>query len=150
MKRIGLILAAICLVLTYSSSTSGTEMPAAPTVYLLHLNTGSSAFLDSLNQDKETYNNCPISKAGDGALNAVSAWTDIPAEISYETADNNILSGLTFGLGRGVISGFTREAAGLVDLATCAFPPYNQPLVEPEYAVKHPDKDGLKITILSW
>ena len=154
MRKIGLIITAACLVLTFSSSTRGADMPVVPTTpYLINLNTantGSSAFLNAVNQDKEIYTNCPISKAGDGAINAVSAWVDIPTEVAYQTQDTNIILGLTVGLGKGLVSGVTREAAGIVDVTTCAFPPYDKPLMEPEYAVNHPDKDGLKIVLLHW
>ena len=106
--------------------------------------------IHSINKNKNTYANTPINKASDGVLNVVSAWIDIPEAISDEAADSNLLTGWTIGLGRGVALGVKREAAGLVDFTTCAFPPYDKPMVAPEYTVNHPDRDGLKIKILHW
>ncbi|MFA5096237.1 MAG: exosortase system-associated protein, TIGR04073 family [Candidatus Omnitrophota bacterium] len=150
MRNLGLIITAICLVLTFSSSTRGAEMPIASTLYLIHLNTGPSAFLDTVNKDAQIYNDCPIRKAGDGAMNALSSWTDIPTEVAYQTQDSNILLGLTVGLGRGIVFGVARGTAGLVDVGTSPFPPYDKPLMEPEYTVKNPDQDGFKIALLEW
>ncbi len=151
MKNTGLIILAVLFGLTCSAYAQALEAPVAATAYLINLNTGTSpAFLDSLNADKDIYNNCPISKAGDGMLNAVSAWIDIPKGINQETQETNLFLGLTIGLGRGVINGFTREAAGVVDVATSGFPPYDNPLIAPDYKVNQPDKDGLKIQLLSW
>jgi len=150
MGKIALIIMVIFLGLTFYVCAPASEIPLVYTAPPININTGTSTFLDSLNNSKQAYANSPISKAGDGVLNAVSAWVDIPYYISEESANSNLLNGLTFGLGKGLVSGIAREAAGVVDATTCTFPPYNKPLMEPEYQVKHPDRDGLKIKILSW
>ena len=151
MVKVGLIILAVFLSLTLSAYAQIPEMPVASTAYLINLNAGPSPnLLGSLNSDKDIYNNCPISKAGDGALNTVSAWIDIPKGISNETEETNLFLGLTLGLGKGLMVGLKREAAGIVDVTTCGFPPYDKPLMNPEYKVNHPDRDGLKIKILRW
>jgi len=136
--------------LTFYACAQASEMPLVYTAPPLNINAGTSTFLDSLNNSKQAYANSPISKAGDGVLNAVSAWVDIPEGISDEAVNTNIFLGLTIGLGKGLADGVKREVAGIADFATCGFPPYDKPLVAPEYEVNHPDRDGLKLKILSW
>ncbi|MDO8661884.1 MAG: exosortase system-associated protein, TIGR04073 family [Candidatus Omnitrophota bacterium] len=151
MKRKGLIILMVFLGLIFNACAQGAEMPAAPTVYLINLNSvPTPSFLERLNADNNIYENCPISKAGDGALNAALAWVDIPKGISEETEDSNLFLGLTIGLGKGLIVGVKREAAGIIDLATCGFPPYDKPLMTPDYKVNQPDKNGFKVKVWSW
>lgn len=109
----------------------------------------TSEFLKSLNE-KAIYDNSPISKGSAGFINATTSWSDVPYEVAKVSADDNILSGITFGFASGLAQGLTRGAAGVADMATFVVPPYNEPLMEPEYKVNNPDKDGYKITLLSW
>jgi len=140
----------ILLTLFFWFNAQAAEMPFVYTGPGINLNSATPTFLDYLNKSQAGYADTPISKAGDGVLNVVSAWVDIPESITDESADSNLLTGWTIGLGKGVVSGVTRGAAGLVDFGTCAFPPYDKPMVTPEYTVNHPDRDGLKIKVLSW
>lgn len=140
----------ILLTLFFWFNAQAAEMPFVYTGPGININSATPTFLDYLNKSQAGYADSPVSKAGDGALNAVSAWVDVPEAITDESVESNIFFGFTVGLGKGVISGITREAAGLVDVTTCAFPPYDKPLMEPEYTADRPNVDGLKIKILSW
>lgn len=100
--------------------------------------------------DKEYYTDSPVSKGSDGFINATTSWSDIPAEVAQTSADENILAGLTLGFGKGLASALTRGAAGIVDMTTCAFPPYDKPLVEPQYSVQNPEKEGYKVALFRW
>jgi putative exosortase-associated protein (TIGR04073 family) len=84
-----------------------------------------------------------------GTINATTSWSDVPVEIAETTARDNFLSGITFGFARGLAQGFTRTAAGLVDIATFPFPPYEEAMMEPEYKVSQPQK-GYKVALLRW
>ncbi|MFH0855830.1 MAG: exosortase system-associated protein, TIGR04073 family [Candidatus Omnitrophota bacterium] len=150
MKNTALIAMLIFLSLVFCAWAQALEVPIVYTAPPININAGTSTFLDSLNNDQDAYANSPVSKAGDGTLNAVSAWVDIPRGISEETQDSNLFLGLTIGLGKGLVTGVKREAAGIVDVATCGFPPYDKPLMAPEYKVNNPDQNGLKLKILSW
>lgn len=109
----------------------------------------SPEFLNSMNEEK-TYQDTPLEKAGQGTINMVTAWTEIPEGITAATQQYNILAGITYGLGKGVASGVLREASGVYDMATCGVPPYDKPSEKPKYQVNNPQKDGLKIAVFSW
>jgi len=108
-------------------------------------------FLDEVNSaDDIYYNDSPLTKGSDGVINAAASWGEVPQEIYDTTVSSNILNGLTFGFARGLIYSFGRGAAGLMDFSTCAFPPYDEPIVEPQHKVENPQRDGFKITLFRW
>ena len=123
----------------------------------IELNPTPASFIQFVNSprtplavsNEEYYNDFPTNKMGLGVINAATSWTDIPIEIAETSAKDNLLSGITFGFVKGLASGFTRGAAGVVDVATFGLPPYQKPLMEPEYEVKRPE-EGFKIDILRW
>ncbi len=113
--------------------------------------TDTRAFLQDVNSPADIYyNDSPVTKGSDGLINVTTFWTEVPKEVYETTADSNILNGITLGLGRGLVYGFGRGAAGIVDTTTCVIPPYDDPIVEPEYKVKKPNQEGFKITLFAW
>ena len=112
-------------------------------------------FLSSINaktaQESVAAVDTPFQKMGDGVINTVTAWADIPRSILEVTNQkDSILMGMTFGLGEGVASGLKRGVAGVYQVTTCTISPYDRPLVAPVYKVDHPQKDGLKISLFKW
>ena len=90
-------------------------------------------------------------KWGDGVINVVTCWTDVPRKISKVSQEQSALAGCTLGFGEGIISGVVRGAAGAIDSGTAIFPPYDEkPLMKAEYKVADPNRDGLKVNLLSW
>ncbi|MBU1726530.1 MAG: hypothetical protein KJ880_02750 [Candidatus Omnitrophica bacterium] len=115
-----------------------------------HQQDADSAFIKSMNaQTYRYYYDSPVSKASDGFINTTTSWADIFYEVGKTSADDNILSGITFGLGKGLASSITRGVAGVADITTSAFPPYDKPLVATEYKVVAPQKE-FKVNILEW
>jgi len=110
----------------------------------------SRAFLDKVNNTQEAYADTPADKIGIGILNTATSWTDIPREVGRTTGESNVLAGITVGLSEGIVSSVARGASGVIDATTFGLPPYNKPLMEPEYKVKNPEKDGLKVDLLKW
>ena len=100
--------------------------------------------------DELYYTDSPATKGAGGFINASTSWSDIPAEVAKTSANENILSGITFGFGRGLASSLTRGAAGVVDMVTCVFPPYNEPLAQTEYKVEKPNEEGYKVALFRW
>jgi putative exosortase-associated protein (TIGR04073 family) len=86
---------------------------------------------------------------GAGAMNAATAWTEIPKQMGEASAKHNPLVGATVGLGEGVVKGMVRGASGVVDMATFGLPPYDKPLMQPAYEVKKPE-EGFKVNLLNW
>lgn len=118
------------------------EQPQAP---------DTTAFLERVNSPEDVYyNGSAVTKGSEGLLNVTTFWAEVPQEIYDTTADSNILNGLTFGFARGLIYGFGRGAAGVIDTTTCVLPPYDDPIVQPQYTVKNPQKDGFKVALFEW
>lgn len=110
----------------------------------------SSDFLKMVNTEGQAYADSPMEKGGVGTINAITSWTAVPKEIMDTSEKDNILAGITYGASKGFIMGIVRGVCGLYDIATFGFPPYDQPAVKPEYKVKSPQHDGLKITLFRW
>ncbi|MCU0652232.1 MAG: exosortase system-associated protein, TIGR04073 family [Candidatus Omnitrophica bacterium] len=110
----------------------------------------SSDFLKAVNKEQMTYQDSPIEKGGVGTINTLTVWTDIPREMFKTSEESNMLMGATIGFGKGIMYAFARGAAGLYDITTCGLPPYDKPLVKPEYKVNHPQREGLKLTVFEW
>ncbi|MDD4894099.1 MAG: exosortase system-associated protein, TIGR04073 family [Candidatus Omnitrophica bacterium] len=111
---------------------------------------GHPTYLDSINAENYGKENFPTTKLGYGVINIGTSWIDIPERVVDVSHEKDLLQGFTLGLGEGIVSGVTRAAAGSIDMATFMFPPYEKPLMEPDYTADNPQKDGLKIKILTW
>ncbi len=114
---------------------------------------GNSDFLKAINGNpvkEDSMANTPAEKLGDGVLNTVTSWTDIPRDVADVSEQDNVFWGITYGLGQGIASGFTRGVAGVVDVATFPVSPYDEPSVKPEYKVDKPQQDGYKVALLRW
>jgi len=109
----------------------------------------TSAYLKSINADSNAYDDSPANKMGMGMINAATSWTELPRQVARVSEEDNALAGWTLGLGAGVVTGLARGVSGAFDMATCGLPPYDQPLMEPEYKVKQPN-EGFKIELIKW
>ncbi len=96
-----------------------------------------------------SYEGTPVEKISDGVTNMATSWADVPAKIAEVSEKDNLFLGVTLGLGEGLVSGVARGVSGAADTATFAAPPYNKPLMKPEYKVENPDQ-GFKVDILKW
>lgn len=74
----------------------------------------------------------PVDKLGRGTINALTGWLEIPKTIYEDSADKNPIFGGTFGLLHGAGAAIFRTAAGIIDIVTFPFPPYDDHIV-PEY-----------------
>ncbi|MDP2906079.1 MAG: hypothetical protein Q8O22_07255 [Candidatus Omnitrophota bacterium] len=154
------VLGAMSMVLTQASAqTEGAMQPSTVTTfnsYRLDFFKSQQPVLPQANQpapmtvEEYYYTDSPVTKGSDGFINATTSWSDIPAEVAETSANENVLTGVTFGFGRGLASSLTRGAAGVVDMVTCVFPPYDEPLAETEYKVEKPNEEGYKVAIFRW
>jgi putative exosortase-associated protein (TIGR04073 family) len=76
----------------------------------------------------------PFNKLTRGAVNTATFLCEVPASIWYVSENRNPLAGWTIGAVEGAGIAAMRLGSGLFDLVTFAFPPYNKPLMKPEYA----------------
>lgn len=88
-------------------------------------------------------------KYSNGLMNIASSWIEIPDNVIETAAEQNIIVASTIGLGKGILSGIGRLAAGTYDLTTIPISPDKKPLLEAKYKVKNPE-EGLKFDILEW
>ena len=74
-------------------------------------------------------------KAGRGLANIRTGWVELPKNIYDTSVEENVLSGLTMGLAKGVGMTIVRTGAGVYETVTFPFPiPEDyEPVLEPEY-----------------
>lgn len=70
-----------------------------------------------------------------GALNLLTCWLEVPRQIKAVTLENDPIAGITVGTAKGI--GFTvaRAVVGVFDLVTFYLRPYNEPIMEPDFAI---------------
>ena len=79
----------------------------------------------------EEYN--AATKLGRGLTNAASCWIEVPKQIYLVSQEREPLTGLIYGTIRGVGYTIVRAAAGVYDTALFLVPPYDQPILVPEF-----------------
>lgn len=79
--------------------------------------------------------NDPFTKLGRGVANTLTGWVELPKNIHQTSVEDNVLSGITLGLAKGVGMTIVRTGAGIYEVATFPFPlPQDyRPILEPEY-----------------
>ena len=77
----------------------------------------------------------PAKKLGRGLANILTGWIELPKNIYDTSVEENVLSGLTMGLAKGVGMTIVRTGAGVYETVTFPFPiPEDyQPVLEPEF-----------------
>lgn len=91
--------------------------------------------------DRIDYGKSPLNKLGRGATNLVTCWAEIPATAIRVSQEKDPALGWTVGVAEGVFTALLRGATGLFDTVTCVIPPYDKPLMQPEYALNDLDKE---------
>ena len=77
--------------------------------------------------------NC-FDKSGRGLINTATGWYEYPKQIVETTKEHNIAVGFTWGQIKGLGMGVARYGMAIYDIATFYLPPYDEPVIEPEYA----------------
>jgi len=83
------------------------------------------------NSHAEEYN--AATKLGRGLTNAASCWVEIPKQIYLVSKEREPLTGLIYGPIQGVGYTVMRAAAAVYDTALFLIPPYDQPIMDPEF-----------------
>ena len=81
------------------------------------------------------YEKSPINKLGRGLINTVTCLIETPAGVYRVSSTKGAIVGWTLGLAEGLFTSLLRGASGILDVVTCVVPPYNKPLMQPEYAI---------------
>ncbi|MFH1791477.1 MAG: exosortase system-associated protein, TIGR04073 family [Candidatus Omnitrophota bacterium] len=77
----------------------------------------------------------PGKKLMRGLANIVTGWVELPKNIYDTSVEDNVFSGLTIGLAKGIGMTIVRTGAGVYETVTFPFPiPEDYaPVLEPEY-----------------
>ena len=96
------------------------------------------AILMVLNIATSSYAQDPAKKLGRGLGNILTGWIELPKNIYDTSVEDNLLSGLTIGLAKGVGMTIVRTGAGIYETVTFPFPiPEGYaPVLEPEFVFK--------------
>lgn len=83
----------------------------------------------------QAYAQDPAKKLGRGLANILTGWVELPKNIYETSVEENVLSGLTMGLAKGIGMTIVRTGAGVYETVTFPFPiPENYcPVLEPEF-----------------
>jgi len=81
------------------------------------------------------YEKTPLNKLGRGFINTVTCLAETPAGVYRVSKDKGEVVGLTLGFVEGLFTSVLRGASGILDMVTFVIPPYNKPLMRPEYAL---------------
>lgn len=94
----------------------------------------------AIDTDNIQYENSPVNKLGRGVINTATCWAEVPAAVAKVSKDSDPALGCTLGVVEGVFNGILRGITGIFDAVTFVIPPYNKPIMEPEYALKSADQ----------
>ena len=77
----------------------------------------------------------PAKKLARGVVNVLTGWVEIPKNIYDTSVEDNVFSGLTIGLAKGLGMAIVRTGAGVYEAITFPFPIPEEyaPVLEPEY-----------------
>ena len=83
----------------------------------------------------QCYAQDPMNKLGRGLANVLTGWVELPKNVYDTSVEENVLSGLTMGLAKGVGMTIVRTGAGVFETVTFPFPiPEDyEPVLEPEF-----------------
>lgn len=79
------------------------------------------------------YDQNAATKFGRGVGNIVSGWIEVPKQIYLTSIHHDPFTGIVFGTVKGVFYGVLRTLGGGYDTATFLIPPYDKPVMEPEF-----------------
>ncbi len=122
-------------------------------VFSLFFNTGAQADYEGddyieigkiqrvsvVDADKIPYGNSAVNKLDRGLINGATFWMELPAEVAKVSKEQNPAMGMTVGVVQGTITSVVRAGTALFDTVTFFAPPYNKPVMKPEYALNRAD-----------
>ena len=91
--------------------------------------------LAMLGMATQCYAQDPAKKLGRGLANILTGWVELPKNIYQTSVEENVLSGLTMGLAKGIGMTIVRTGAGVYETVTFPFPiPEGyEPVLQPEF-----------------
>ena len=128
---------ALCINTSARAEYEGTE----------YIEFGSIQRLPVIDADKIPYRTKAINKLDRGIVNTATFWLEVPAEVAKVSKEQDPFMGATVGLVHGLITSVVRAGTAAFDTVTFFVPPYDKPVMKPEYALNRADD---KIKDLFW
>jgi putative exosortase-associated protein (TIGR04073 family) len=82
-----------------------------------------------------TLEKTPVNKLIRGVVNCLTFIVELPASVCDVSKRKGVLAGSTLGVADGIFTSFLRLGTGVFDTVTCLIPPYDKPILKPEYAI---------------
>ncbi len=112
-----------------------------------YIDFGEIKRLPVVDLDKVPYKTKAINKLDRGIVNGATFWLEIPAEVAKVSNEENPLMGVTVGAVHGLFASIVRAGSAAFDTVTFLVPPFDKPIVKPEYALNRADRE---MTELFW
>lgn len=128
MKKILVIVCSLALVMSFATFAQALEAEQ-DTIYADN----------AIDSEEISYDNTPINKFGRGFINILTCWAEVPAQVVKVSKQHDPLVGISLGAVEGTVTAALRCVTGAYDAVTFFAPPYDKPLMKPEYALKAAD-----------
>jgi putative exosortase-associated protein (TIGR04073 family) len=127
MNQVSLVICFIMIVLFGSSNAYSSDIQGSPAPF----NSGNMG-----------YETTPVHKLGRGVANILTFYLEIPAsELRAGECHHDTFAAFLTGTFQGIFTALYRGLTGVCDVITFFAPPYDKPLMEPEYAEESLSKE---------
>ncbi len=75
----------------------------------------------------------PVTKLVRGLSNQITSWIELPKQIYKVSVQREPITGILYGSIKGTCYSVMRAAEGVYDTVAFLIPPYDKPLMEPEF-----------------
>jgi putative exosortase-associated protein (TIGR04073 family) len=79
-----------------------------------------------------------------GAANTLTGFVEVPKQIYLTSIEYDPLTGIVFGTVKGICYGALRTLAGVYDATFFVVPPYDKPVMEPEFVFEGWEREQLE------
>ena len=135
MKKIMLVVFTLVSIMAVSSYVYAQAEPSNDE----YIEIGGSQKIPVIDADNIPYTETAMNKLDRGLVNDATFWTEIPAEVAKVAKERDPLTGATAGLVSGTIKSVVRAGTALFDTFTFFMPPYDKPIMKPEFAYQNAD-----------
>jgi|GEM_PF-618282 len=120
---------------TQANAVDATQ-PAATAAPASAQTSGKKESLDTAKMST-TYGKTPFNKLTRGVFNMSTFYFEVPAAAMRVSKEkDNAFIGCTIGTAQGFFACMARALTAVFDTATFLIPPYNKPIMQPEYSVQ--------------
>jgi putative exosortase-associated protein (TIGR04073 family) len=89
--------------------------------------------LSVINAYAEEKDKNALTKLSRGLANMLTGSIEVPKQIYLVSKEREPISGATYGFAKGICYGLLRTGSGVYDTLSFPIPPYDKPILEPEF-----------------